>query len=101
MMDKDTHLALQEQEYQQAKNKAICYDAAGLQLLNPTLSDVEAIDQATEIDRLQRAADGDVTGAAGTAAEAQSPEVPADQRKLQAMMAADLYAKHFPEECDV
>ncbi|RRD41419.1 hypothetical protein EII18_09420 [Comamonadaceae bacterium OH3737_COT-264] len=79
-MTSDLHLQDQEDEFQDARARAICHNAAIFVVNGYERS--SAVDRATEIFEAQQEAENDVTGAKGTLAEAQSPNMPKNLFKI-------------------
>lgn len=92
-MTSDLHLQDQEDEFQEARARAICHDAA-IFIVNGNERS-SAVDRATEIFEAQHEAGNDVAGVKGTLAEAQSPNMPKGKDAQVRAIAQDLYETHF------
>ncbi len=88
-------LALQdaEDEFNEAREWAICHDAAILVIAG--YSRDLAIKKATEIFGTQQEAENDPTGTIGTLAEAQSPNMHAGRDAQVKAIAQELYSEYF------
>lgn len=92
-MTSDLHLQDQEDEFQDARARAICHDAAIFVVNGYERS--SAVDRATEIFEAQQEAENDVTGAKGTLAEAQSPNMPKGKEAQVHAIAQELYEAYL------
>ena len=92
MSKEDLHLVDQEEQYQEARAKVICYDAAILIVQGS--SRPAAIQKAKETYRLQEEAEADPTGALGTLQEAQSPILTPGTEAQVAAIALELYQQY-------
>ena len=88
-------LALQdaEDEFNEARDLAICHDAA-IFVIDGYSRD-SAIKKATEIFGTQQEAGNDPTGTIGTLAEAQSPNMQAGKGAQVKAIAQELYSEYF------
>lgn len=91
-MTSNLHLQDQEDKFKDARARAICHDAAILVVNGYERS--FAVVRATEIFEAQQGAENDVTGARGTLAEAQSPEMPKGKEVQVHAIEKDLYDKY-------
>ena len=84
----DYHLDEPEEDFESAKEEAICHDAAILILEG--YSRDKAVRKAEEIFLAQQEAEADVTGVKATLDEAQSPRLKKGTEKQVAAIAAEL-----------
>jgi hypothetical protein len=95
-MTSDLHLQDGESDFQQARARAICLDAAIF--VKKGEDRVSAVEKATAIFETQQEAQSDITGTVATLAEAKSPDTPegrVEQVQINAI-AKELQAKYFP-----
>lgn len=92
-MTSDLHLQDQEDESQETGARAICHDAA-IFVVNG-YERPSAVERATKIFEAQQEAENDVTGAKGTLAEAQSPNMPKGKEAQVHAIAQELYEAYF------
>jgi hypothetical protein len=95
-MPNDVHLNEAEDDFNQARERAICHDA-GI-LVTQGFSRNEALAKAESIFEAQQDAMNDVTGAKATLAEAQSPQMPEGAAAQVAAIAQKLYESRNPPQ---
>lgn len=90
-MNKDQHIEDQEEQYREANNASIAYDAAVL--IQQGYTERQALAKAHEINQNQQAAAVDPTGVAATLNESQSPAPSAETLAQTKAIAARLLPK--------
>lgn len=92
-MTSDLDLLQKEQDYEEARNKAVCDNAAVL--VRKGWSRDEALDKAKSIELAQQEGYNDPRGVLGLLAEAQSPDVPSEKKHQLAAISKELYELNF------
>jgi hypothetical protein len=88
-MSGDLDLAQQEEDFEDARERAICNDAAIFVVEEYSRED--ALNKAEQIFTAQQEAQSDITGVTGTLSETRSPRIPLGKEAQVKAIADELY----------